>query len=100
MRKVVDLQMKFWKTDIADINFDLQSRDEIPKLLIGLQHIYCTPKIRDEGHPFKGKSKKTKGSGAVDKAAIQQVNEGGSPRKSCRVNCPVRTRSDAGACDR
>ena len=41
-----------------------------------------------------------KGVGAADKAAIQQVNEGGSPRKSCRVNCPVRTRSDAGACVR
>ncbi len=38
--------------------------------------------------------------GAADKAAIQQVSEGGSPRKSCRVNCPVRTRSDAGARDR
>ena len=48
MRKVIDLQMKFWKKDIADINFDLQSRDEIPKLLIGLQHIYCTPKIREK----------------------------------------------------
>jgi len=26
MRKVVDLQMKFWKKDIADIQFDLQNR--------------------------------------------------------------------------
>ena len=40
------------------------------------------------------------GSGAADKAAVQQVRKGESPRKSCRVNCPVRTRSDAGACDR
>lgn len=48
MRKVVDMQMSFWETDIADINFDLQSRDEIPKLLMGLQHIYRTQEIRDE----------------------------------------------------
>jgi transposase, IS5 family len=48
MRKVVDMQMSFWKTDIADIKFDLQSRDEIPKLLLGLQHIYCTREIRDK----------------------------------------------------
>jgi len=41
-----------------------------------------------------------KGVGAADKAAIQQVSESGSSRKSCRVNCPVRTRSDAGACVR
>ena len=38
--------------------------------------------------------------GAADKAAIQQVRDGGSHYKSCRVNCPVRTRSDAGALDR
>ena len=47
MRKVIDLQLEFWKKDIGDIQFDLQSRDEIPKLLMGLQHIYCTRKIRE-----------------------------------------------------
>lgn len=30
MRKVINLQMEFWKKDIANIEFDLQSRDEIP----------------------------------------------------------------------
>jgi IS5 family transposase len=47
MRKVIDLQMEFWKKDIADIKFDLASRDEIPKLMIGLQYIYSTPSIRE-----------------------------------------------------
>jgi len=46
MRKVLDLQMEFWRKDITDIEFDLESRDEIPKLLMGLQYIYRTPKIR------------------------------------------------------
>ena len=46
MRKVIDLQMEFWKKDIANIEFDLESRDEIPKLLMGLQHIYRSPQIR------------------------------------------------------
>ena len=46
MRKVINLQMEFWKKDIANIGFDLQSRDEIPKLLMGLQHIYRTAPIR------------------------------------------------------
>jgi len=40
--------MKFWKTDITNIEFDLQSRDEIPKLLIGLQYIHSTPSIREK----------------------------------------------------
>jgi len=48
MRKVIDLQMEFWKKDIAKIEFDLKSRDEIPKLLMGLQPIYLTLPIRNK----------------------------------------------------
>jgi len=48
MRVVIEKQNKLGSLDIADIKFDLRSRDEIPKLLMGLQHIYCTPSIRDE----------------------------------------------------
>ena len=48
MRKVKEQQMKFGEIDIATIEFDLRSRDEIPKLLMGLQHIYCMPELREE----------------------------------------------------
>ena len=48
MRKVIDLQMEFSKKDIAKIEFDLQYRDKISKLLMGLQHIYSTKFIRDK----------------------------------------------------
>ena len=48
MRKLIDLQMEFWKKDIANIEFDLKSRDEIPQLLMGLQYIYRTPVIREK----------------------------------------------------
>lgn len=47
MRKVIDTQMKFGEVDIAEIKFDPRSRDEIPKLLMGLQEIYCNRKVRD-----------------------------------------------------
>ena len=40
MRKVIELQMEFWEKNIASIEFNLQSQDEIPKLLMGLQYIY------------------------------------------------------------
>ena len=46
MRKVIDSQMKMGETDISKIEFDLKSRDEIPKLLMGLQHIYSNKKVR------------------------------------------------------
>ena len=48
MRKIIESQMTFREVDISKIEFDPRSRDEIPKLLMGLQYIYCTPKIRDE----------------------------------------------------
>ena len=46
MRKTIDPQIKMGEVDISQIEFDLRSRDEIPKLLMGLQHIYITPEIR------------------------------------------------------
>ena len=48
MRKVIDMQMKFGEVDIANIKFDLRSRDEIPKLLMGLQEIYCNRNVRSQ----------------------------------------------------
>ena len=48
MRKVIESQMIFEEVDISKIEFTLRSRDGIHKLLMGLQYIYCTPKIRDE----------------------------------------------------
>ena len=48
MRKVINLQMEFWKKDIANIDFDLESRDEIPKLLMGLQYIYSNPPVHEK----------------------------------------------------
>jgi len=46
MRNVIENQMQVGEIPIADIKFDLQSRDEIPKLLIGLQAIYCNAELR------------------------------------------------------
>ena len=48
VRKVKEMQMKLGEVDIAGIQFDLRSRDEIPQLLIGLQHIWCTPELRQQ----------------------------------------------------
>jgi len=48
MRKVIDLQTKIWQAGIENIEFDLKSRDEIPKLLTGLQFIYTNMEIREK----------------------------------------------------
>ncbi len=48
MRKVMEMQLSFGEIDISNIKFDLRSRDEIPKLLMGLQYLYCNKNIRDE----------------------------------------------------
>ena len=46
MRKVINTQTLLGQVDISEITFDPRSRDEIPKLLRGLQYIYCTAEIR------------------------------------------------------
>lgn len=48
MRKVINAQMKFGEVDISKMEFDPRSRDEIPKLLMGLQEIYCNREVRDK----------------------------------------------------
>ena len=48
MRKVIELQMKLDEVAIKNIEFDLKSRDEITKLLIGIQSIYCDKETRDK----------------------------------------------------
>ena len=46
-RQVEQLQMEMGETPISSIKFDVKSRDDIPKILRGLQHIYMTDSIRD-----------------------------------------------------
>ena len=48
MRKVIKEQLELGESDIANIQFDLQSRDEIPKLLMGLQYIYINEPLREK----------------------------------------------------
>lgn len=48
MRKTIDPQMILGEVDVSKIEFDPRSRDDIPKLLKGLQYIYCTPKLREK----------------------------------------------------
>jgi len=47
MRNVFSPQMSLGQTDIANIQIDVSSRDDIPGILLGLQHIYTTPPLRD-----------------------------------------------------
>jgi hypothetical protein len=47
MRTVIDPQLKLGEEDIAAVVLDPRSRDDIPQLLRGLQHIYTTPELRE-----------------------------------------------------
>ncbi len=49
MRLIQKPQFKLGKTAaIANLIIDLKSRDDRPPLLLGLQHIYTTPELRDK----------------------------------------------------
>lgn len=47
MRAVINSQMVFGQVDISSISFNPKSRDDIPHLLRGLQHLYCEPQLRE-----------------------------------------------------
>lgn len=48
MRKTYDNQLKFGSVIIPDIKFDKKSRDELPKILTGLQYIFTNNTTRKE----------------------------------------------------
>ena len=48
MRVVKNLQMELGEIPIADIKIDPKSRDDIQKILLGLQYIYITPDVRKD----------------------------------------------------
>lgn len=47
MRNVLSPQLCIGQIDISDVVIDVTSRDDIPLLLLGLQHLYCTRPLRD-----------------------------------------------------
>jgi IS5 family transposase len=51
MRKILREQMQMGQIDIADVQIELNTRDEIPQLLRGLQYLYTNKKTR--GRIFK-----------------------------------------------
>ena len=48
MRVVQNPQMQIGEVDISQIKFDLRSRDDIPKILRGLQHLYLNVPLRTQ----------------------------------------------------
>ena len=47
MRKTIEPQMQIGEAEIGAIELDPKSRDDIPQLLRGLQHIYVTAEVRE-----------------------------------------------------
>ncbi len=46
MRVVQSIQMQLGEVDVSKIKFNLKSRDDIPRILRGLQHLYVAPALR------------------------------------------------------
>jgi IS5 family transposase len=47
MRKAFDQEPRLDRCNVADVEFDLESRDEIVPILKALQHVCLTPSLRD-----------------------------------------------------
>jgi len=48
MREILNNQYSFGEEDIAQVKIDIKSRDDIPKILLGLQSIYADSKTREK----------------------------------------------------
>ncbi|HHE39338.1 MAG TPA: ISNCY family transposase, partial [Candidatus Cloacimonetes bacterium] len=48
MRKCIEEQLRIGEVDIEDIQLDMRSRDEIPKILYGLIEIYKNEEMREK----------------------------------------------------
>ncbi len=48
MRLVINPQFKLGEIPIKNVKIDLNSRDDIPPLLLGLQYIYTTPELNEK----------------------------------------------------
>ena len=46
MRNVISPQLQIGQVDIANIVIDVTSRDDIPLILLGLQHIYTSKPLK------------------------------------------------------
>jgi IS5 family transposase len=46
VRVVQNEQMAIGEVDVSKVRFDIKSRDDIPKILRGLQHLYMDPAMR------------------------------------------------------
>ena len=47
MREIIQFQPSLGSTNIGDLKIDSNSRDDIPDILKGLQHIYVNHNLRD-----------------------------------------------------
>ena len=47
MRQIQPKQLQLGEVDIASIQLDTHSRDDVPQVLFGLQHIYTNKKVRN-----------------------------------------------------
>ena len=74
MRNVFSPQMSIGQRDIADIKIDVSSRDDIPTILLGLQHIYTTIPLRDAVFKILEEVAPTKTDGEETK--VVSINKG------------------------
>ncbi len=76
MRQIISSQLQLGETAIGDIQFNLESRDDIPQILRGLQHIYTTPEIREDVFKILEEIVPEKNNGAEEHSEKVDIAQG------------------------
>ena len=85
MRNVFSSQMSIGQRDISDIKIDVSSRDDIPTILLGLQHIYTNTALRDAVFKILEEIAPTKSDGEETKVVSINIGHLGMDQWSILV---------------
>jgi len=81
MRVVQNPQMQIGEVDISQIKFDPKSRDDLPRILRGLQHVYMNLALREQIFQLleaKVSPKVDKGNGRPGMIALGKARKRGN----------------------
>lgn len=92
MREIIRPQAALGELPIGEIKLDPKSRDDIPKILVGLQYIYVTPALREEVFAILQEVIPQRGDG---KAASRLLGRPGMEQWKILVLGVLRLRLDA-----
>ena len=89
MRVVQNIQMQLGEVDVSKVSFNLKSRDDIPRILRGLQHLYSDSALRAKIFEHSPYWRHSVAAGVQARAAEEEILRSGHRLKTGGVTKPA-----------